>query len=313
MRARKSPRIVALKLFKTKCKFPLIFLAAVNLCGCQAALFGALGTLGGSAVQVRRDVVFDAAHHLALDVYRPARPALAPIVVFFYGGSWRDGKRSWYRYVGQALASRGVVVVVPDYRKYPQVVFPAFVQDAARAVAWAHANAASIGGDPRQLFVMGHSAGAHIGAMLATDARYLDHEGMKPRDLSGFIGLAGPYDFAPFTDPELVAIFGSSPDSQRAAQPINFVDGNEPPMLLLQGLTDKKVLPRNSPNLAARMQAAGETAQCKFYPDVGHTKIALSLAPAFSRWSSALNDTLEFITAQTRLSPDHQIQTDGLE
>ena len=263
--------------------------------GCKSVFFGTVGVLGGHHAQLHRDIVFDAPHALKLDVYTPAGAASAPVVVFFYGGAWISGERAWYRYAGEALSAHGIVTIVLDYRKSPQVKFPAFMDDAALAVAWARANAASFGGDPRRIFVMGHSAGAHIGALLATDAHWLAKVDMKPRDLRGFVGLAGPYDFAPFSDDYLLDVFGSDPAAQQAAMPANYVDGDEPPMLLLQGLKDSTVWPRNTRSLAAKLEAHGEPVETKFYPGVGHTRIALSLAKPFNGWDGALADTLDFI------------------
>ena len=236
-------------------------------------------------------------------MYAPANAAGAPVVVFFYGGAWINGERRWYRYVGEALSRHGIVVMIPDYRK---TKFPAFMDDAAQAVAWARTHAAQFGGDSRQLFLMGHSAGAHIGALLATDARYLSNVGVKPRDLAGFIGLAGPYDFAPFSDDYLLDVFGSDPQAQAAAMPANYVDGDEPPMLLLQGLGDNTVWPRNASSLAEKLQARGEAVETKFYPGLGHLRIALSLSTPFSRGTTTLSDTLDFIARHGAVGPSAQ-------
>ena len=276
----------------------LILFCAASLCGCKSVFFGTVGVLGGRDAQVHADILFDASHALKLDVYSPQHVAAAPVVVFFYGGAWVNGERAWYRYAGEALSRHDIVVVIPDYRKSPQVKFPTFMDDAAQAVAWARANAAQYGGDPSRLFVMGHSAGAHIGALLATDARYLARVNLKPRDLAGFIGLAGPYDFAPFSDDYLLEVFGSDADAQQAAMPASYVDGDEPPMLLLQGLADTTVRPSNTRSLAAKLTAHGEPVETKFYPGIGHTRIALSLVSSFSGWTTALADTLNFIARQ---------------
>jgi acetyl esterase/lipase len=270
----------------------LLLLCTVSLCGCKTVLFGTVGLLGGHDAQVHADVVFDAQHALQLDVYAPAHAAGAPVVVFFYGGAWINGERRWYRYVGEALSRHGIVVVIPDYRK---TKFPTFMDDAVQAVAWTRAHAAEFGGNPRQLFLMGHSAGAHIAALLATDARYLARVAMQPRDLAGFIGLAGPYDFAPFSDDYLLDVFGSDPQAQAAAMPANYVDGDEPPMLLLQGLKDGTVWPRNARSLAEKLQARGEPVETKFYPNLGHLRIALSLSSPFSRGTTTLDDVLDFV------------------
>jgi len=249
----------------------LLPLLAVALGGCADLFFKTLGEVGPSqGVNATKGIEFDAAHRLSLDVYAPDHATLAPVVVFFYGGSWEDGKRRWYRYVGDALASNGVVTIIPDYRKYPDVRFPAFMHDAANAVAWARDHAREFGGDPQRLFVMGHSAGGQIAALLAADGRYLDAVGMRPRDLAGMIGVAGAYAFLPFVDDE-AKIFGNDATGRYDSQPINFISGDEPPMLLLQGEDDDEVPVRNARVMAERAQAMDGTAELKLYPGVGHS------------------------------------------
>lgn len=281
------------------CRRLLVLLGAGLLGGCQAMLFGGLN-LGAhrEGVQVVRDVVFDPAHQLALDVYRPLQAKGAPVVVFFYGGSWKSGRRQWYRWVGEALAHRGLVVVIPDYRKWPRVKLEGFMRDAAHAVAWTRSHAGNYGGDPHALFVMGHSAGAHIAALLATDAHWLAAEGLRPRELAGVIGLAGPYDFLPLTDATFIDMFGHTRVEQLRSQPVHFVDGDEPPMLLLQGEADNTVWPRNAKSLAAALRVEGEPVTLQMYPGVGHIGILLALSRPFRGKAPALADVLQFVQAQ---------------
>ena len=173
-----------------------------------------------------------------LDVYSPApQSERPPIVVFFYGGSWQDGNRGEYRFVADALTSRGYITVVPDYRVYPEYRFPAFVEDGARAFRWVLDHAEEIGGDPERVYLMGHSAGAHIAAMLALDERYLLDAGVPEGSLAGTIALAGPYAFYPSRTANVAPVFAHLPDED-LARPITFVDGNEPPFLLLHGAED---------------------------------------------------------------------------
>ncbi len=269
------------------------------LSGCQAILFsGFNATTSRGDVTIERSIVFDPQHGLALDVYRPRDARQAPVVVFFYGGSWKSGKRQWYRWVGERLAQQGLVVVIPDYRRWPQVRLDGFMQDGAHAVAWTHAHAADYGGDPHELFLMGHSAGAHIGALLATDARWLQAVDMRPRDLAGFIGLAGPYDFLPLKEADYIDMFGPTHEAQLNSQPVHFVDGDEPPMLLLQGTTDKIVWPRNADSLAAALRHEGEPVEVKHYPDIGHLAILFALSSTFSGKAPVLDDTVQFIRAR---------------
>jgi acetyl esterase/lipase len=285
----------------------LAFCAMFVLSGCQGVLFAGLNaTNQRRGTDVQRDIVFDAPHHLALDVYRPAHAAHAPIVVFFYGGSWVHGKRQWYRFTGEALAARGVIVVIPDYRKYPQVKMDGFMSDAALAVAWTHDHAAELGGDPGDLFIMGHSAGGQIAGLLATDPQWLQADGMQLRELAGFIGLAGVYDFMPIAanETDMLGMFGTTPVQQARSQPVLFVHGQEPPMLLLHGTGDKEVEPSNSESLARVMKAHNEEAILKLYPGVGHSALLFSLSRPLREHAPTLDDILSFIHAHPASTPD---------
>ena len=256
----------------------LVALSSLLVSACSSVFFGGLNA--GSArngLSEQRGIVFDAAHGLKLDVYRPVAAQNAPVVVFFHGGTWKTGNRQQYRWAGEALARHGVVAIVPDYRKYPQVTLDGFMHDAATAVAWSQRHAAEHGGDPRRLVLMGHSAGAHMAALLATDGRWLQAQGLSPRHLCGLVGLAGPYDFLPLTDTDLIGMFGRDPAQQRRSQPVAFVDGDEPPALLLHGADDRVVEPRDSRSLQAALHRAGVPAELKIYPGVGHLRLALAL------------------------------------
>jgi acetyl esterase/lipase len=268
---------------------------ALFLVGCADVFFAVVdsGADTRNVVQ-RRGIVFDSQNALALDAYAPRNAVSAPVVVFFYGGSWERGKRRWYRYVGDALAKHGVLVLIPDYRKYPDVHFPAFMHDAANAVAWAREHAAEFGGDPKRLFVMGHSAGGQIAALLAADKRYLNAAGLQPRDLAGMIGLAGAYDFLPFVENE-AEIFGNTEQGRHDSQPINFIDGDEPPMLLLTGTDDDEVPSNNAESMTERAHAMGGVAQLKLYPGVEHSSIMLAFARERTARAPVLADTLVFI------------------
>jgi acetyl esterase/lipase len=287
----------------------LVALGASALTGCQAAFFGGLNVAAGRPGDiVQQTVEFEPQERLSLDIYKPRGVLNAPIVVFFYGGSWMSGKRQWYRWVGQALAQQGWVVVIPDYRKWPKVRLDGFMQDAAHAVAWTYAHAGQYGGDPHELFLMGHSAGAHIGALLATDAHWLAGVNMQPRQLAGFVGLAGPYDFLPLTHANFIDMFGSTTDAQRRSQPVNFVDGNEPPMLLLQGTGDSVVGVKNAKSLANAMHREDESAQMTLYPDIGHAAILLALSPSFSKKAPVREDVAQFIQTQVAIRRGASVQ-----
>ena len=269
--------------------------SALALSGCQGAFFGMLNG-GGARVAARQTVTYSESPSLALDVYQPATTTKpTAVAVFFYGGSWRGGKRSEYAFVGKALAQAGILTLVADYRVFPQARFPAFEFDAARAVRWARDHAGEYGGDPQRLFVVGHSAGGHIAALLGTDARYLAAEGMRPKDLAGIVGIAGAYDFLPLTDPKLIEVFGDESEWPQS-QPVNFVDGDEPPFLLLHGTDDRVVWPRNSETLETRLRHAGVPVTLQRYAGLGHFRIIAAvrfpkLAPTLADMAAFLRDT----------------------
>lgn len=231
-----------------------------------------------------------------LDVYVP-RHALpdAPVVVFFYGGSWNSGAREDYNFVGEALASRGIVAVVADYRLYPQVRYPLFLQDAARAVAWTKANIREFSGNPQRLYLMGHSSGGYNAAMLALDGDLLAAAGMSPKDLRGWIGLAGPYDFLPIENPAVRPVF-FWPDSPPQSQPINHVSRDAPPALLIAASEDELVNPtRNTGGLAHKLRAAGVPVQDFYYSRPNHITLVATLSRPLRGLAPVLDQVVGFI------------------
>jgi acetyl esterase/lipase len=271
----------------------MLFVAA---CSPLPLLNAAVPTDGYTVI---KDIAYGKQPRQKLDVYSPrvsSNTGPLPVVVFFYGGSWEQGNRSHYRFVAEALTSQGFIAVVPDYRLYPDVKFPDFLYDAAAAVRWVHDNIAHLDGDAGRLFVMGHSAGAYIAAMLALDAQYLGDVRMTPGDLRGMIGLAGPYDFLPLRDKNLQAIFGPVATRNRT-QPINYVTGSNPPMLLLTGVHDKVVNPGNTYRLAAKIKSAGGPVQVIKFRNYGHVQMAAKLAAPLRGDDALLNSVADFIRA----------------
>jgi acetyl esterase/lipase len=234
-----------------------------------------------------------------LDIYAPAERSVAPVVVFIYGGGWTNGDKSQYRFLAAALAARGYLTVVPDYRLFPEVRFPVFLQDNSAAVAWTKANIAGYGGDPRRMFLMGHSAGAYNVAMLTLDKQWLRADGLDPnRDIAGTIALAGPFDFLPLHDPELEDIFAPAGDL-RLSQPITFANGNAPPMLQATGTADTTVMPVNTEHLAAAIRRNGGRVEERLYPGVNHTKIIGAMAGVLRWLAPSMVDVTGFLDQHT--------------
>ncbi len=263
------------------------------------AILNALAPRGGIAVQ--RDIAYGDGPRRLLDVYAPTEAmdgarSGAPVVVFFYGGGWDTGERAMYRFVGAALAARGAVAVIPDYRLFPEVRFPQFMDDAAQATAWAQRHAGTFGGDGRRVFLMGHSAGAQIAALLALDRRYLPAVGGDARELAGVIGLAGPYDFLPLRTEKLKAVFGPEQEWPKS-QPINYVSAQAPPMLLATGDDDDTVRPGNTTRLAARLRAAGRPVSEIVYSGIGHRGIIAAMSGVLSFLAPVGDDIERFLKA----------------
>lgn len=277
----------------------LVLFAAVAALFVRAPTFVLNAASLGGDVTIERDIPFGSDLRLKLDIYRPAKAAgPLPVVVFFYGGSWQRGDKSIYRFLGVSLARAGIVAVIPDYRLYPPVLYPDFLRDSALAARWAKDNSAHYGGDPAKLFLAGHSAGAYNAISLASDRRWLAGVKLDPKaDVSGVIGIAGPYDFLPLKNEQLKVIFG--PEAERPlTQPINYVDGDEPPMLLLGPADDNTVDPGNSERLANRIEQKGGIATLKTYVRVGHLSIIGTFSPLLSFLAPVRDDFVSFVRSR---------------
>jgi acetyl esterase/lipase len=280
--------------------WPIALALACCLNACTGLGLLALNTVSTFQSYSRQsNIAYGPAAANRLDVYLPAHGAPSALVVFFYGGGWNSGDKANYRFVGAALAAAGIATVIPNYALYPKARFPQFMRDAAAAVAFARAHAHEWGADPARLFLMGHSAGAHIAVLLALDQEYLHQVGGDARWLRGVVGLSGPYDFLPFTDAYLNDVFAPSSEFYRS-QPINYVHANAPPMLLMHGLGDKRVSPNNTRSLAARLEAAGDDVSTRYFPGASHGDLAAAFSP-LRKQPPVLPLVLEFVAAKSAL------------
>ena len=266
---------------------------AAGVAGCSPAdLLNA--TVSDAGVAEITDIRYAVGDRHTLDVYRPRRTGGGlPMVVFIYGGGWNAGAKGTYGFVARPLAQRGIIVVVPDYRLYPEVTFPSFLEDNAKAVAWAFAHAVELGADPSRIVLVGHSAGAFNVAMLALDPHWLAAAGIDRSRLAGAVGLAGPYRFLPSHDPDVFPIFGSN--NTPAHEPYAYADGRNPPMFLAAGTDDTTVMPRNTTELAARIRDKGGKVTSKLYPGIGHIGLITAFAPIFQNRAPVLEDVAAFI------------------
>jgi acetyl esterase/lipase len=278
----------------------LLIFAAVALS--IAAIVGACGGLALTAANTpalfgeferRADIPYGTRPRQRLDVYTPWYAKDRPIIVFWYGGGFDHGKKSQYRFVGAALAKAGYVAVLPDYRLYPEVKFPAFVEDGAEALAWVVSHAAQIGGDPKRIYVSGHSAGAHLAAMLAYDRARLARVALPPDTVRGLIGLAGPYALTP-NDATLHAIF-DAPYTPADWRPAELVIAGAPPALLIHGDADDVVDVNHARTLAAALEAVGTQVTLRTYSNRGHRDPVAAFAVPARRKLPVIEEIHRFV------------------
>ncbi|CAD5260512.1 Carboxylic ester hydrolase [Bosea sp. 62] len=263
-------------------------LSGIALAGCAALRPGALS-------EGARDAAYGGHPRQTMDIYVPPGGGTGrPVVFFIYGGSWANGAKESYAFVGDALASRGFVTVIADYRLVPEVRFPVFIEDGAAALRFVHDEIARFGGDARRIHLMGHSAGAYNAMMLTLDKSYLARAGLSPDVIRSTVGLSGPYDFLPLDIDVTGAAFGSAFNLERT-QPIHFARKDVPPILLATGADDITVLPRNSERLSAALRRAGaRSVTLKTYAGLGHAGTAAALARVMSWRAPVLDDVVLF-------------------
>jgi len=280
----------------------LAALALLCAAGCSSiGAFDALVPKDAGGGLVARDQAFAPGARGKLDVYAPRGAqagAKLPVIVFFYGGSWNTGRKDDYGFAGQAIASRGFVTVLPDYRLVQEAPYPAFLQDGAAAVRWVRANAARFGGDPDRIVLAGHSAGAYNAAMLSLDPRWLagDRAAVK-----GFIGIAGPYSFLPLDTQVTRNTFGQVADLA-STQPVNFASRDDPPAMLMSAGKDNLVFAHNGISLSRRLSAEGVPVETRVYDNLGHVGIISALSTLFRGKAPVLKDLTDFARKVTAKS-----------
>ena len=292
-------------MFSAKAKWLLVLMSAFLSACSGVKLYIANSLAKTDAYQISESISYGSDARQTLDVYSvsgatSAEQPTANVIIFYYGGCWGACTRFTkedYRFVAESLVDDDTVVIVPDYQRYPDVLFPAMMSDASSVVEWAKSNVARYGGDPERLFLMGHSSGAHMAVMLALNKAYLPSDTYKR--IRGVVGLAGPYDFLPLTSRYQKKLFGPE-ENFPASQPINFVSGEEPPLLLLHGGRDWTVKEKNMVNLGKKIEDAGGRVQTKLYKKLSHTGIISVLSIPLRDSSTLREDIRTFVAEQGR-------------
>lgn len=273
-----------------------VMMTCMQVVGCRTSEFLVANAPNAFArVQLHLDLPYGTDLRQRLDIIAPRQGTHRPVVIFWYGGSWDEGRKADYRFVGVALAERGIVAIIPDYRLYPQVTFPLFDEDGARAIAWVEHHVSEYGGDPNHIVLMGHSAGGHTAAFLAFNHEFLRKFGADPHSIAGLVGLSGTYVFVP--DSDMLRAAFPPPYTVRDWQPIRFVDSRAPPTLLLHGLADREVLPQEAIELRDALERVHVPVSLELFPHRGHADTVASFAKVTRRRTPALQDVVRFTRA----------------
>ncbi len=278
----------------------LATLAALPALALALASCSAVGVLNGitpsSSFDRDKNVAYGDLDRQRMDIYRAATPRDgAPVMVFVHGGSWSEGSKDIYKFLAEGFTKEGYHVVVPNYRLYPEARYPDMVVDTGLAV---QAAADLFSGRP--VVLVGHSAGGYnaLMAAMAPDVSGLD----TCSTVAGVIALAAPTGAYPLTDAPFTTIF---PDRfQGSDAPLNRVSGPLPPTMLVNGLDDTTVGPKNTRELAAKMEAAGLRVESKLYEGMNHTDAVRVLSRHFDGGSPLKSDMLGFM-ASLPTGPDY--------
>lgn len=272
---------MVLLIFSSRRHLVFALLLPLLLSSCSSAGLALINTRAklSSNHTLTSDIQYGEKPWQKLDLYIPKndnqQTDINANLIFFYGGGWSDGSKEQYYFVASKFANLGYTVIVPDYVKFPQGKFPAFIEDGAQTIAWLKQNIHQYGGNTDNIFIAGHSAGAHLGALLLADSNYLNQVGAKPNDINGFAGLSGPYGFTPKA-PRFVRIF-EPPSNYPKMNVINYIDGDEPPMLLLHGEADRLVSIENMHSSVNKAIEVGGIANGIIYPNVSHVRLLLGI------------------------------------
>lgn len=267
----------------------LAILAAITFAACAPVTLLNTITPSGSFSKAK-NVSYGSLERQTMDLYKADKPrANAPVLVFIHGGSWEEGSKDIYKFLAEGFTSEGFDVAVPNYRLYPDAVYPQMLEDSAKAVA----HVAKQYPD-RSIVIMGHSAGAYNALMVGLNKDYMAAEGVSVCDrISGIVSLAAPTGVYPLKKEPLITIF---PDRfQKDDAPLAYTNAPAPAVFAMNGGDDTTVGPKNAEELAAKVTARGGAAELKIYDGVDHTEAVQFLSRHFDGKAPIKEDIIGFV------------------
>lgn len=239
---------------------------------------------------LEKNVSYGSLGSQVMDIYQArAKKENSPIIVFIHGGSWDSGSKDIYKFFAEGFTSEGYDVAVPNYRLFPEIIFPDMLHDTAKAVAYL-SNLFS----NRKVVLIGHSAGGYNALMVSMNKHYLKEQGISVCSLiSGVVSISSPTGVYELKKEPLVTIF---PDRFKYNDaPMAYVDNATPSLLVINGLADKVVDPQNAIILSEKVNKRGGQSVLKLYPDTNHTQAVQVMSRYFDDNISLKSDILNFI------------------
>lgn len=266
----------------------------------RKGVFTGLKIAGHRPGKIVRDLHYGRDPGQSLDIYLPQEGYRRNQLVFLHGGSWRSGHKDEYAYLGAALSAYGIACAVVGYRLFPQVRYPVFVEDVAHAINWLRRDGGRYGFSDEPMYVMGHSAGAHIACLVAMDDRF--HSLIDAVSIAGVIGLSGVYRFRPETSPLYRDIFMAAEPDFEVVKPISYVGKDKVPLMMLHGEMDEVIGVRNAQHMLSAATKAGQQAILHVQPGYGHVRPIFDFLPFMPNHQRMMSQLLTFMAGQTTLS-----------
>lgn len=234
----------------------------------------------------KRDIEYGPANNARLDIYGIPSDRQKPVVLFWHGGSWKNGDKSYYQFLAHAIERLDAIPVIVGYPLYPDRRYPGFIDDAQQALAWTRKNIAHYGGDADRIFVMGHSAGAHTATMLTAQDR--------AGEIRGCISVAGPVKLK---RQYWENVFGKETFDKGLENPVNHLNDTNHRYLLIHGKADTVVPLSDTVYFERELLGHSNKVTVVSPKRLGHMRILLTLVGPLVHLYTVKKQVKAFISA----------------